>query len=173
MSNQRKARRWKHAILSLPAGAGGWWILTGGDPAAAAMGIACVATAAVGAARWASTSPRRYRLRGALRFVPYFLLQSVISGWDVARRAIRPDPRLCPDFIAHRFQLPPGPARVFFANAVSLLPGTLSCELGAGHLRIHVLDRRQPAEAALQRLERRVAAIFDLPRATAGAGAHG
>jgi multicomponent Na+:H+ antiporter subunit E len=48
------------------------------------------------------------------------------------------------------------------ADIVSLLPGTLSVELTADSLTLHVLDVRRPPDAELDRLEARVAELFGL-----------
>jgi multisubunit Na+/H+ antiporter MnhE subunit len=47
------------------------------------------------------------------------------------------------------------------ADAISLLPGTLSADLAGGRLTIHVLDRNMPVHAELEALEARVAAMLE------------
>ena len=61
---------------------------------------------------------------GALDFAGFFLRESVRGGWDVARRAISPGLALSPAIVCYSFHLPPGPSRLFFCSAISLLPGT-------------------------------------------------
>lgn len=101
-------------------------------------------------------------------FLGYFLRAAWSGGWDVAKRALHPRPALAPAFVDVPTRLPPGAARLFLAAALSLLPGTLSVKLGAGHIRLHVLDRRQPVEPETARLEARVAALFGLDLDSAG-----
>ena len=48
------------------------------------------------------------------------------------------------------------------ANTVSLLPGTLSLELGAHCLRVHVLDDRKDFLSELEKVEQKVAAMFGI-----------
>ncbi len=48
------------------------------------------------------------------------------------------------------------------ANTVSLLPGTLSVELGEEFLRVHVLDETGAINEELNLLENRLADIFGL-----------
>lgn len=134
---------------SITEGAGGW-----------AMGVPVIALA-VGTAHL--LQPRRQlRLRplGALRFTGFFLVQSLRAGLDVALRALRPRMRLAPALLEYRLQLPAGPARVFLADTMSLLPGTLSTELRDDCLCLHVLDARQSIEADLRQVEVRVADLF-------------
>lgn len=140
--------------------AGAWWVLTEGEPA---WGIGLPVVFLAGAAAWYVRAPGRLRVSfaGALRFVPYFVRQSLWGGLDVARRALDPRMPLDPALLVYRLRLPPGPARVFLADIVSLLPGTLSAELAGDRLRLHVLDRA-PAPAAVRTLEERVADLFGL-----------
>lgn len=58
--------------------------------------------------------------------------------------------------------MPPGLPRVFMANTVSLLPGTLSVELDEEHLRVHVLDQTGAFASELAMIEVRVARLFGL-----------
>jgi multicomponent Na+:H+ antiporter subunit E len=61
-----------------------------------------------------------------------------------------------------RWQLPSGLPRVFMANAVSLLPGTLSAELHKECLRVHMLDETSDFTEELKVLEKRVAGVSGL-----------
>ena len=67
--------------------------------------------------------------------------------------------------------LPDGAPRLFMANVVSLLPGTLSVELSGDCLKVHVLDATAPVFDELRRLESRVADLFVLkPSRRVGSG---
>jgi multicomponent Na+:H+ antiporter subunit E len=137
-----------------------FWVIAEGQWAYP-MAVALVAIAAA-ASSIALLPPPTTRLHivGLLRFAPWFLLESVRGGTDVARRALSPDMRLATGFLEYRLQLESPAAHVFFANAVSLLPGTLSVALRGDVLRIHALDMRQPLLDRLRRLERRVEQVF-------------
>lgn len=137
-----------------------WWVLSGGS----AYGPV-VAAVSVAGATWASLAlvppgGWRWTVRGFLRFVPYFLVQSVRGGADVARRAFSRGPELRPGFVDFRFALPPGAPRVFMLGTTSLLPGTLSTHLRGDVLRVHVLDVEWLMEARLRELEARVAELY-------------
>jgi multicomponent Na+:H+ antiporter subunit E len=139
-----------------------WWALTEGSPAAWAFGVPVIALA-VGASM--VLHPRRdWSLRpfGLARFIGFFLWQSLRGGIDVAGRALHPRLPIAPAMVDYRLRLPEGPARVFLADVVSLLPGTLSAALSDGRLRLHVLDERMPVTRALGTVEERVAALFGL-----------
>jgi multicomponent Na+:H+ antiporter subunit E len=102
----------------------------------------------------------RWTVHGFLRFAPYFIVQSVRGGADVARRAFSRGPDLRPGYVDFRYTLPPGAPRVFMLGTMSLLPGTLSTRLRGDVLRVHVLDVEWPMEARLRELEARVAELY-------------
>ncbi len=102
----------------------------------------------------------KWRLVPLLKFVPFFLRESLAGGIDVARRALSPGLPLQPRLIDHPLGLRTEAARVFFSWVVSLLPGTASVSLFPDSLRVHVLDHRLPVPEKLRQLEDHVAAMF-------------
>lgn len=79
-----------------------------------------------------------------------FASQSIISGVDVARQALRLQLQLRPGFVSYQSHLPPGAARTTFCALSSLLPGTLPIDTNeSGALLIHCLDVNQPVTANL------------------------
>jgi multicomponent Na+:H+ antiporter subunit E len=101
-----------------------------------------------------------WSVSGALNFSGFFLRESVRGGWDVARRAISPGLALSPAIVCHSFHLPPGPSRLFFCSAISLLPGTAVVAIADSNICVHVLDDSISVEEELRELERRVGALF-------------
>lgn len=99
---------------------------------------------------------------GLVRFIPYFAVVSFRGGLDVARRTIAPSLPIEPGFVHYELRVDPqGAAAVFFAAAISLVPGTLCVDVGDQQRAVvHLLDTRAGFEQQLQRLERRVAAVF-------------
>ena len=134
-----------------------WGILTGGRTDALPVGALAVPLTTLASIRLLPPSP--WSLRGWLRFLPYFLVESLRGGVDVAARAFHPRLPLAPALLDYPLRLPPGPARVVMADAVSLLPGTLSAELDGAVLRVHVLDHRRRPREQLAALEARIAAL--------------
>jgi multicomponent Na+:H+ antiporter subunit E len=101
--------------------------------------------------------PKRSRLRlvPLARLATSFLRQSVVSGTDVAWRALNPSLRLNPGFVACPLRLPEGGERSAFCALSSLMPGTLPT--GANdedELLVHCLDVGQPVAANLAAEER-------------------
>jgi multicomponent Na+:H+ antiporter subunit E len=104
----------------------------------------------------------KWRLGGAVRFLAFFVVESVRGGWDVAWRALAPRPRLAPGLLTYAPRLPAGAARWLFCNAVSLLPGTAVVAIEPERLTVHALAAGPEALRELQRLEERVAGLFGL-----------
>jgi multicomponent Na+:H+ antiporter subunit E len=146
-----------------------WWSLTGGQLGAWWF-LGPVILAAAALPRWLPQpeSAWRMKLGGLLGFVPFFLHHSIKGGWDVARRALLPGPRLEPGLYHHHVRLPSETARIFLAHVVSLLPGTLSADLDGSRLSVHALAGTE-AEVArdLVDLEQRVERLFGLERSSA------
>ncbi len=75
----------------------------------------------------------------------------MVSGTDVAWRALNPNLKLKPGFVACPLRLPEGGARSAFCALSSLMPGTLPT--GANErdeLLVHCLDVGQPVAANLE-----------------------
>lgn len=101
---------------------------------------------------------------GLLRFLAWFVRQSLAGGWQVALLALQPRQALRPALIEVPLTLPPGLPRLLFTAALSLMPGTLGVRLQGDTLLVHVLDREQPLADDAARLADRVAAVFEESR---------
>ena len=143
-----------------------WWVLTEGAPNSWLVGVPVVLLAVL--ASEALLPGVSWSLHGAVRFVPFFLWHSLHGGVDVARRALHPRLPISPELFDYRWRLPPGLPRVFMANTVSLLPGTLSAEMDEEYLRVHVLDQTGNFVSGLAVVEARVARLFGLSLVAAG-----
>lgn len=137
-----------------------WWVLTDGALDSLMAGILMTFIASL--VSILLTPPLSWSVGGILRFIPFFLLHSFRGGVDVATRALHPKIPISPGLVDYRFRLPPGPVRVFMANTVSLLPGTLSVELDREILRIHMLDDTGSLTKDMNILENHLADIFGL-----------
>jgi multicomponent Na+:H+ antiporter subunit E len=144
-----------------------WWALTDGTAGSWWIGVPAV----VGAVITSVTLVPSLGLvwREVMGFIPFFLWHSLKGGVDVAWRAFHPRLPITPEFIEYPLRLPPGLPRVVLVNTVSLLPGTLSAELGGKVLKIHVLDSLGDFLTELEVLEQRVGCMFrsasdDFPR---------
>jgi multicomponent Na+:H+ antiporter subunit E len=161
-SRTRAPARWSRALPRAAVLALLWWAIAEGQPEAFAFGVPVILLAVLASLVLHPARTPRWRAAGLVRFIVYFVTQSVVGGVDVARRALHPQLPLEPAVIELHLRLPPGPTRVFMVDCLSLLPGTLGAELRSGMVRVHVLDVRQPVIANLRRLEERIADMFDL-----------
>lgn len=143
-----------------------WLVLAGGDLGSWPVGTVTVALALWVIRVFPLPSTRSIRIAGVARFVVYFLVESLISGMHVARRALEPRLSLDPGLVRYESRLSDESCLVFLANAISMLPGTLTCGLEGSTLTVHVLDQRAYRPQELRQLEDRVAALFGV-----GAGA--
>lgn len=135
-----------------------WWVLTNGATTSWWIGVPAVLLAVVVSVALLPATP--FVWYEFLRFVPFFLMRSLLGGADVAWRAFHPGMSIAPDLIEYSLRLPPGLPQVFMANTVSLLPGTLSAALDRSVLKVHVLDSRRGVLTELEAMEQSVARIF-------------
>ena len=133
-----------------------WAILTSGKGWGVGIPVICLATAV----NFRQTPVSRWSLAGIVRFLPYFLWNSLRGGIDVAARALNPRLPIDPAIISYEISLDHTGARVLMANTVTLLPGTLSADLRGNVLSVHVLKPSGSFMESLARLERRVADVF-------------
>ncbi len=139
-----------------------WWVLTEGYPGSWWFGLPGVTVTTVATLGLSSRFTWHWRPLGMIRFVPFFFLQSLHGGIDVAWRALHRQTPMNPALFDFPLRLPHGPARVFLANTVSLLPGTCSADLSEECLKVHVLDGSIAIHTRLQAVEEHVAALFGL-----------
>lgn len=140
-----------------------WWVLAQGDADSWVIGLPTVLFATFVSLRFSAASAWSWRWYGSLRFLPLFSYSSLKGGVDVASRAFRPTLPLAPELMDYSLRLREGTPRVFFANVVSLLPGTLSADIRGDTLVVHVLDRNLPMLEQLRGIEVAVARLFGCP----------
>ena len=153
-------RRPTASFLLLTAGLWGLWLLLAGG-AAWLTGLV-IALAGAAGTLWLLPRPggaaARLRLAGLLRFLPYFIAESLLGGLDVAYRALHPAQPISPRFVTFELALRTPAARTLFLLILSLLPGTLAARLEGDQVRVHILTRG--AEAGIARLQHRIADLF-------------
>lgn len=153
-------RAWPQIVFLV----GVWYVLVDGSPRALLSGV--LAVIAGHAAWWLLSADRRptgLRPSRLVGFLSYFGWQSVLGGWDVSRRALTPTLPLRPELLTHPLTLSSLESRIFFTNALSLLPGTIGADLHGDELVVHLLVGGAEATTRTRELERRVALLFGEP----------
>lgn len=118
------------------------------------IGLLASAVATGVSLRLLPPAAERLRVVALAPLVGHFVWQSVVAGFDVARRAFDPRLPLKPGYVAFPTRFPPGTARSAFGAITSLVPGTLSVGTDlAGNLVYHCLDLDKPLAASLARDE--------------------
>ncbi|MBV8103418.1 MAG: Na+/H+ antiporter subunit E [Hyphomicrobiales bacterium] len=130
-----------------------WLAISGWEAADLPVGLVAVAGATWTSLALLPAGGARLRLGALTRLAVSFFRGSAVSGFDVARRALRPELDLRPGFVTASLRLPPGNARNAFSALASLMPGTLPVGMEADSLVIHGLDVGQPIARDLAREE--------------------
>jgi multicomponent Na+:H+ antiporter subunit E len=129
-----------------------WLVVAGLKHSDLPVGVAVAAGAAWASVVLAPPSGGRLNLSATLSYFAHFLRLSLVSGLDVARRALGATPDLNPGIVEARLRQPPGFARNAFSGIASLLPGSLLTGFEPDDEQlayVHALDVRQPVAADL------------------------
>jgi multicomponent Na+:H+ antiporter subunit E len=143
-----------------------WWVLTEGSLASWVIGGPVVLIAAYLSRSLQSTRTYQVNPLGLVRFLVFFLGESIKGGIDVGGRALLPGRRTSPYFLEYRSYLPNGWPLALFANTISLLPGTLTARFDEDRLILHALANDMRPLEGVQACERHVAEMFSLPVST-------
>jgi multicomponent Na+:H+ antiporter subunit E len=129
-----------------------WLLLTRAAPGDLALGAAWVSV------RLLPPGARRWKIGALTTFAAHVVTQSIVAGFDVAKRALAPSLPLRPGYVSHPLRLPIGPARDAFSALTSLAPGTVPCGADArGALLVHALDVGLPVGEQIADDEARLA----------------
>jgi multicomponent Na+:H+ antiporter subunit E len=127
-----------------------WLMISGWALADLPVGLAAVVGATWVSLRFLPPLASRYGLAAIASVVAGFFRQSLVSGMDVAWRALSPKLRPQPGLVACPLRLPEGGKRSAFCALSSLMPGTLPTGTDEqGALLVHCLDMSQPVAANL------------------------
>jgi multicomponent Na+:H+ antiporter subunit E len=130
-----------------------WLSISGWKAADLPVGLLAVAAATWTSLALLPAQGSAPRLGALAAFALSFFRGSALSGFDVAKRALRPQLDLNPGFVTAPLRLPPGNARNAFCAIASLMPGTLPVGTDENALLVHGLDVTQPIAQDLAREE--------------------
>ena len=142
--------------------AGLWWLITGGDSDAWIWGVPAVIAAAV-ISPFPGRPPWQVSITGAAVFLPAFVMFSLRGAVDVARRALHPQRPLTPALLDYPWRLPDNGSRVFLANLINLMPGTLCVHITGHAMTVHTIGDTSRTLAGLERLETLTANLLKEP----------
>jgi multicomponent Na+:H+ antiporter subunit E len=138
-----------------------WWLFAGEDGFSWLFGGPVIVILAAWRLNQTGGEAGGLRPGRLVRFVPFFVWRSVLGSCDVAWRAMHRRLPIAPVLHNYPLHLPAGsPARVFFANSLNLLPGTLMASWTGDVLQVHLLADPDRAVLRLRQLEDRVAFLF-------------
>ncbi|MBM9537121.1 Na+/H+ antiporter subunit E [Desulfobulbus alkaliphilus] len=140
-----------------------WWILMDGAWSDMLPGVPVILLVALIPPYLGHASPWRWSFPALLRLVPVFLWFSVWSGVQIAFLALSRLRLVTPEVVEFSWRLPPGPARLFLAGIINLVPGTLSLQIREEALNIHFLYDARGNMSSVLVLEEMVAALFRVP----------
>lgn len=134
-----------------------WVAMTEGEFTAAYLGAGVVAVTVTvslfllprGSLRVASLVP----VIGLLARIPFASLK---AGADVAARALRPSLPVRPGIVEVATRAKTPGVQVAIAYLATIIPGSICVRMEPGRLRLHVIDRRQPAGEFLSHMEERL-----------------
>lgn len=127
-----------------------WIVLTLGNPNDLFVGVIAAIVATMTSLYLLPAREGHISLMALVKFAIHFFYQSLIAGFDVAKRAFDPRLPLRPGYVQFPCKLAQGPARNAFCALSSLLPGTVPVESDqSGVVLVHCLDVGQPVVAQL------------------------
>ncbi len=140
-----------------------WVVLGGTGWAHLLVGVPTMLGAAVVSLRLLPPQPGRIRPWPLMCLLARLCRQSVLAGWDVARRALHPALPVRPGIVAAPCGLAPGMVLDSFLSWCALVPGTLPIAREAdGTVRVHGLDVGVPVAKAMAEEEHAFVRAFGL-----------
>ncbi len=138
-----------------------WVLLTESySPAHIALGLVAsfgVALLNTDPARPADVAIRWLQL---LRFFPWLFGRIFVSGLHLSFLILHPRLPIAPVLVRYRPQADHEPSIVLLGNSVTLTPGTVTAEARSDELIVHAMDDESLQDLNSQRLERKVAEVF-------------
>ncbi len=89
-------------------------------------------------------------------FLPWLFKQIALSNIDVARRVLSPRMDISPELFEVQAHQKSDTARVFYANAITLTPGTVSVRLREDKILIHALTKEAADDVREGEMDRRL-----------------
>jgi multicomponent Na+:H+ antiporter subunit E len=98
-----------------------------------------------------------------LSFLQYFIVQSLLGGWTIAKLALTAKPNLAPGFITYYTNLANESQVLTFMQVLSLLPGTVSAKQNGPVITIHVMNMNEFDHAEIDDCQLRISKLLGTP----------
>lgn len=92
-------------------------------------------------------------------FLPWLFKQIALSNIDVARRVLDPRMSISPELFEVEARQKTDTARVFYANAITLTPGTVSVRLHGNKILVHALTKEAADDVREGEMDRRMCEV--------------
>lgn len=105
----------------------------------------------------------QYRVRGwqAAIYLPWLLIRILLSGLHLSYLILHPRMPIKPKLFRHPTSLGHESGIVLLSNSITLTPGTITVEAGDDSVVVHAMDGASAEDVVSDRLERRIAAVFE------------
>lgn len=155
MSVHPPALAWRLGLLAIL-----WLIFCGGDLGSWPFGLPAILLATGLHLKLAGGQSPRLRPLILARFVPFFVVRSLVSGIDVMVRVFHPRLPIDPALVEYPLSIDHDSGRILLANCITLLPGTISARLSQDAIVVHTLDKGLPIVATIYDLEERIKKLY-------------
>ncbi|WP_151900930.1 Na+/H+ antiporter subunit E [Sulfurimonas hydrogeniphila] len=143
-----------------------WIILADGDISSLWIGVPAVLLSSI--ISLILVPPVFWNFTAFLKFIPFYLIRSLLGGFDVMLRVFHPALPINPGLLKYQLHLPKGVQQDMIVNVLNLLPGTLSVEIENNLLLIHVLDIGKNIKQEVLLIEDYINEIFSKKTNTQG-----
>jgi multicomponent Na+:H+ antiporter subunit E len=147
-------------MLPLVALLAGIWYLLSGKADLLNLGAGLVTAVVVAATFGRIADVTEFRGWQFLRYLPWLVVQVLISNLRVARVVLAPGMPIAPSFVGQHPGVVGPRALTLLGISVTLTPGTLAVEIGPDELFVHALDPLSAADVREGIMARRVAGVF-------------
>lgn len=138
----------------------GIWYLLSGKFDLLHFGAGAATAAAIAATLRPVEDGTAFRPLRFLAFLPWLIVQIVISNLRVARMVLRRRMPIAPAFIRTAPEVEGTRALAMLGASVTLTPGTLTLDVGEDELFVHALDTASAGDVREKVIARRLANVF-------------
>jgi multicomponent Na+:H+ antiporter subunit E len=103
-----------------------------------------------------------------IAFWPWLGWEIIKANWDVARRIIDPKLPISPTLTSIKSTQRTDLGQVFFANSITLTPGTVSVRVLSGEILVHGISKDGVDDLAEGRMDRRISELEGPDKSNSG-----